>query len=333
MNTVHYISTHIDLIISPETMELRRELTEFHEQHAELLTRFDALTTQLKQKNIETFEELAIHDQQAKKILVQLAQETKSVKMEGINIALFGLTSTGKSTMINALLGKRVAETGAGETTTKITPYNGIGFTLWDIPGRNDELSYLSMEYIAFFKGLTQRLILIQATVKENLSLMKFLDEIGLHYDIVFNKFDICEEEEQAALKQQIQSEVKYIGLKGVNKIYFLSAKWPKMFVDWLIMVDDITKQSRRIYSMKSRILFLKNSILVLLRKRFLKGRSFGRPAMISQTLSDLLGLANAYEIAKAVFPYTALMTHFYVRILLQQYSYKDEFRKVRTTS
>jgi GTP-binding protein EngB required for normal cell division len=144
--------------------------------------------------------------------------------------------------MLNALLGQKVAETGVGETTTKITAYNGTAYTLWDVPGRNDEVSYLSMEYISFFKGLSRRLILIQATVKENSSMMKLLDEIGLRYDIVFNKFDKVEPEEQTGVKKQILSEVEKIGLRGVNKIYFVSAKNPKMFDDWLIMVDDFTK-------------------------------------------------------------------------------------------
>ncbi|CAF4203316.1 unnamed protein product [Rotaria sp. Silwood2] len=161
--------------------------------------------------------------------------------MEGINIGLFGLTSTGKSTMLNALLGQKVADTGVGETTTKIKPYNGTKFVLWDVPGRNDEVSYLSMEYISFFKGLSRRLILIQSTVKENSSMMKLLDEIGLHYDIVFNKFDKVEPEEQEAVKNQIQSEIKKIGLKGVDKLYFVSAKNPKMFDDWLAMVNALT--------------------------------------------------------------------------------------------
>ncbi|CAF3664869.1 unnamed protein product [Rotaria sp. Silwood1] len=161
--------------------------------------------------------------------------------MEGFNVGLFGLTSTGKSTMLNALLNQQVADTGVGETTTKITPYNGTKFTLWDVPGRNDEVSYLSMEYISFFKGLSRRLILIQATVKENSSMMKLLDEIGLDYDIVFNKFDKVEPEEQEEVKNQIKSEIKKLDLKGGKRVYFVSAKNPKMFNDWLTMVHALT--------------------------------------------------------------------------------------------
>jgi hypothetical protein len=55
----------------------------------------------------------------------------------------------------------KVAKTGAGETTKEITPYEGRGYRLFDIPNRNDELSYFSMEYVAFWKGLTGRLIVM----------------------------------------------------------------------------------------------------------------------------------------------------------------------------
>jgi len=220
---------------------LREELARYRQQHDELLRRFDQLNEELKRKKIDTFEELAEHDQQAKRVLVDLANKTEARQLEGNNIGLFGLTSTGKSTMLNALLSKQLAATGVGETTTKIKSYPGTNFILWDVPGRNDEVSYLSMEYISFFKGLTRRLILIQATVKENSSMMKLLDEIGLQYDIVFNKFDKVDPEDQEQVKKQIQLEVEKIGLRGVRKIYFVSAKNPKMFDDWLKMVHDLT--------------------------------------------------------------------------------------------
>jgi GTP-binding protein EngB required for normal cell division len=143
--------------------------------------------------------------------------------------------------MLNTLLGQKLAETGVGETTTKITPYVGESFTLWDIPGRNDELSYFSMEYISFFKGLSRRIILIQATIKENSSMMKLLDEIGLRYTIVLNKFDKVEQEEQDDVRKQIRSEVEKIGLKGVENLFFVSAKHPNMFPDWIGMNTFLT--------------------------------------------------------------------------------------------
>jgi GTP-binding protein EngB required for normal cell division len=122
-----------------------------------------------------------------------------------------------------------------------ITSYQGTNFVLWDIPGRNDEISYLSMQYIAFWKGLTKRLILITTTTKENTSMMKLLDTIGLKYDIVVNKFDNLDKNEQEQLRVKINQEIKDIGSKGVNHIFFVSARHPAMFPDWKKMVDYLT--------------------------------------------------------------------------------------------
>ncbi|CAF1416419.1 unnamed protein product [Rotaria magnacalcarata] len=161
--------------------------------------------------------------------------------MKGINVALFGLTSTGKSTMLNSLIGSKVAATGCGETTMEITSYPAQGFTLCDIPGRNDEISYFSMQYIAFWKGLTRRLVLITTTVKENTSMMKLLDAIGLTYDVVVNKFDKVDEEERENFQKQVKVQIAEAKLKGVDHVYYVSAKNPKMFDDWIKMVDQMT--------------------------------------------------------------------------------------------
>ncbi|CAF4390639.1 unnamed protein product, partial [Rotaria sordida] len=76
--------------------------------------------------------------------------------MKGNNIAFFGLTSTGESTMLDSLLGEKKAATDVGETTLEVISYFGRNFVLRDIPSRNDE-----------------------STIKENSSIMKLLDAIG----------------------------------------------------------------------------------------------------------------------------------------------------------
>ncbi len=235
-------------VISPNPQEteedaaLRAEVAQYREQHTQLLERYEKLNEEMKRKKIDSFEDLAEYDKESMTVLIELARLTQPIQLEGNNVGLFGSTSTGKSTMLNALLGQKVAETGVGETTTKITAYNGTAYTLWDVPGRNDEVSYLSMEYISFFKGLSRRLILIQATVKENSSMMKLLDEIGLRYAIVLNKFDKVEQEEQTEVQKQIRSEVEQIGLKGVENVFFVSAKHPNMFSDWMDMAKYLEK-------------------------------------------------------------------------------------------
>jgi hypothetical protein len=44
------------------------------------------------------------------------------------------MTSIGKITIIKQLIGSKVAKTGARETTKEITPYDGRGYRLFDIP-------------------------------------------------------------------------------------------------------------------------------------------------------------------------------------------------------
>jgi predicted GTPase len=185
----------------------------------------------------KSFDDLSKHEKRRKRNLAKLARRTKTIKREGKNIGMFGMTSTGKSTMVNSLLGKKVADTGVGETTKEITPYQGKGYTVWDAPGRNDELTYSNKKYISFIKGLTRRLILIQCTIKENLDLMHLLD------DIVVNKFDDVDEDERRKFQHQIQREISSFGLKRKKNVFFLSAQYPQMFPDWLQMVDYLTEE------------------------------------------------------------------------------------------
>ncbi|CAF3763859.1 unnamed protein product [Rotaria sp. Silwood1] len=221
-----------------ENAALYAEICKYREQNAELIQRFQQLNEELKRKKIDSFEALTEQDKEMKKILIELANITQPMPMEGNNIGLFGLTSTGKSTILNAILGQKLAKTGVGETTKKIVSYSSTHFTLWDVPGRNDEINYMNMEYISFFKGLSKRLLLIEATVKENSSMMKLLDAIGLHYAIVFNKFDKVDDDEQQAIQQQIKQEIRTLGLKGVDQVFFVSGKFPKKFSDWQAMLN-----------------------------------------------------------------------------------------------
>ncbi|CAF2112159.1 unnamed protein product [Rotaria magnacalcarata] len=138
--------------------------------------------------------------------------------MKGNNIAFFGRTSTGKSTMINRLVGEDVAATGAGETTLEPKKYTCTGFALWDMPGRNDDISYFSAKYIGFWKGLSRRTILIINTVKEMSHVCQLLDQLRRDYNIVVGKFDMVDAAEQDQFKKQIYDEIKTLGFTHARK-------------------------------------------------------------------------------------------------------------------
>ena len=72
------------------------------------------------------------HERRREKTLARLARQAQRDKMPGTNIGVFGQTSTGKSTMINSLVGSRVADVGVGETTKHKKAYKGrylLGYT------------------------------------------------------------------------------------------------------------------------------------------------------------------------------------------------------------
>ncbi|CAF4984764.1 unnamed protein product, partial [Rotaria sp. Silwood1] len=225
------------------TTSLINQIAEMREEVENKRRDIEKYEKKVRRKNMKSFDDILKDEKRRQKALAKLARKTGSIKRQGNNIGIFGLASTGKSTMVNSLLGKTVAETGVGETTKEITEYHGMGYTLWDTPGRNDELSYSNEKYISFIKGLTRRLILIQYTIKENLNLIRLFDDLGLGYDIVVNKFDDIDEDEQSQFQYQIQREIELYQLKQKKNIFFLSAKYPKMFPDWLQMVNYLTEE------------------------------------------------------------------------------------------
>ncbi|CAF4094642.1 unnamed protein product [Adineta steineri] len=227
--------------LAAENTALHKQMEEYQEAHQTQMMEMTQLLEELKGRNLTSFEAIAENDEQAKEAIIKLAQQAKPLGLEGNHVALFGTTSCGKSTMLNVLYGKKVAETGFGETTREIKSYQANDFVLWDIPGKNDEVSYMSMQYISFFKGLTRRIILVTNTLKESSSMMKLLDAIGLDYDIVVNKMDQCKKEEEAKFREAIETEKQTLGLQGVRSIFYISAENPTQFPDWLKMVDYLT--------------------------------------------------------------------------------------------
>lgn len=212
------------------------------------MNKFNELSEEIEKQRINCYEDLQRVNQDAAESLIKLASKTEPYQLGGRAFGFFGLTSTGKSTMINKLIGFDVAETGAGETTTKIESYDGEGYRLFDIPGRNDDLSYFSMEYIAFWKGLSGRLVLITATIKEMTKVFRLLDAINLRYDIVVNKFDLVPIEERKEFKEKVNKQIRECKLEGVDHVWYVSAHNPQQFPHWLVMVDSLTTQSENVF-------------------------------------------------------------------------------------
>ncbi|CAF1316698.1 unnamed protein product [Didymodactylos carnosus] len=213
--------------------------------NAQLRAEYEKVQQLLEAQKLDSFEKLKAYDQRAADALVQLATQTQAISMEGKNIALFGITSAGKSTIVNKILNKEVAAVGVGETTKEVTPYDGNGYRFYDVPGKNDDLSYFTMQYIGFWKGLTHRLVVVTTTLKEMTKVFSLLGAMGLHCDIIVNKFDLIEDVNEAEkFKQQILQEVQECEeVQNIDNIFFVSATNPDQFPDWAKMVQYLTAQ------------------------------------------------------------------------------------------
>ncbi|CAF1442147.1 unnamed protein product [Adineta steineri] len=240
-------SKTITIIKTVTDPNLIKELQRYQEENSLLADKFYQLTQQIEKQRINCYEDLQQINQYAAQNLIKLASNTQPFQLGERSFGFFGLTSTGKSTIINKLIGFDLAETGAGETTQENQSYDGQGYRLYDIPGRNDDLSYFTMEYIAFWKGLTGRLIVITSTIKEMTKVFRLLDAIQLRYDIIVNKFDLVPIEERQIFKQKIDKQIRENNLQGIDHIWYVSALNPNQFPHWLVMVDSLTNNTNYI--------------------------------------------------------------------------------------
>jgi GTP-binding protein EngB required for normal cell division len=227
----------------PTGPSIQEQIDQAKAEQERLQAAYDQLKQQIEQSE-HTEPEIDLDNQTrvTTEMLYKLARQVVPLDLPGRNIGLFGVTATGKSSTVNALLGSKVAGTSVGEATKEINAYDGQNYRLYDFPGQNDELSYFNKEKIALIKGLTHRLVLITATVKEVKKLLNMFEAIDLHYDVIINKFDAIDFEERTALREQINEEIKESQLKNIDHVWCISAKYPEQFPDWLQMVNYLTE-------------------------------------------------------------------------------------------
>ena len=90
--------------------------------------------------------------EQAQKIVEDLQQQFKEVQNKKLNFLLVGRTGVGKSSTVNSLMGKKIAQVGDYEATTmEIKEYeteiNQIPFKVIDTPGLCDDWEELENDY------------------------------------------------------------------------------------------------------------------------------------------------------------------------------------------
>jgi len=103
-----------------ENEHLKQKLKELHKKFDEL--------------KLDSWEKVEAHDKHMADVYIDLANKIRPLKLSNhSNIAVLGSGSVGKSTIVNSLLGKKFADVGAGETTTRTSVYKGNGLEIFDV--------------------------------------------------------------------------------------------------------------------------------------------------------------------------------------------------------
>ncbi|XP_063728692.1 interferon-inducible GTPase 5-like [Symsagittifera roscoffensis] len=169
-------------------------------------------------------------------------------RKEVINIAVIGQARQGKSSLINAFMGEKVAEVSAlGVTTTDVRPFphpSNSNIILWDVPGVDavnhqrdvyiDSIGYKEHPY-DFFLIVTKDIFssdakfVAELVQKENKKF--YLVRTHIDHSIRDEKEDnedMSEEEVVAKIRKNLQTEIERLGFDTEHKVYIVNCRRPK---------------------------------------------------------------------------------------------------------
>ena len=238
--------------LKTELGSLEKRILEEREKHEKIIEKYMAeiqdkvkemqkLEKDFEDINVNNLDELEEKEQIRFNKIKELCEKLPPVPLQGWNIGYFGNTSVGKSTLLNNTIGEKVCETGVGQTTLKLQPYRmaNSDITIWDIPGKNDKISYLDATYIGIVKSMKFIGIVVTSTVYESSKIIELLKYLNLKYHIIVNKIDHIDEEELPAFKAGISKEIN--NDPDCLGVYYISAKHRSG--DWATLINTLTNK------------------------------------------------------------------------------------------
>ncbi|WP_035672166.1 GTPase [Flavobacterium sp. 83] len=238
-----------------------------------------------------------------------LKKEYAAIKNATVNIAISGQSGAGKSSLINAIVGRKVAEVGITETTLDIKKYTSNGIHFSDLPGCGTEKfpvkTYLEHCNLENFDAVI--VVTANRFYENDIWLIKEMIKIGRPVYVVRTKIDesiangkhdanLSEYEVFEKVKNDIKSNVGNIQIKG---IYLTSSREPlkmdlsKLLIDIEQNLTGIKKQRfiADVAPLNEKILAEKNAIAK-------KAVSYGAYTAAANGINPIPGLDISLDIA-----------------------------------
>jgi len=202
---------NMELAAARENMELRmrfeQQQAEYERQHAEQMRALEMAAKKMEEdlKNAEQkftddagdpdkFD--AIQDKIFQTFLSKVGTMEPPPKMDRPSVAVLGQNGVGKSSLINALAGKKVTEVGYVDCTKEVSKVFGSDTTdFYDVPGCNDRRSYCNLKHIMQIKTMHLILICYVDRVEHIIKLEEMVASCKVPYLVVRTKMDTVDAE------------------------------------------------------------------------------------------------------------------------------------------